>query len=707
MVVIFPLTVPKVKGQYIHDLGSAQQEDGGPNDADGMVNQIVVWANDNDHFISNVNYLVESGYTLDIQGLPVGYAIYFQDPAVQLTVDRDAKLITHDNGDPFSRTTFIGSGPAGFDSIMFNPNSEGRIVDCEIQNSLNGVIFFGANLMYPGIYDSLFTQIGAYGVQMNMARNYTNIARTTFDDSASPSAVCLDVRNGSLNLTDQVAFIGHSSISPSVYVSNANVTFNYTNFNGFDMQGNCLVVEGASNGTVLNSCDFQGGAPGDYYVKSNGASFLMDNCTFFQEGSSTGALTLEAHDLEYDIDVLYSAHVILRNPINVSGDWDNSSIEATGDSSVTLQWWIDVEVRDRDGHNIAYVPVYVKDRLGNPGSPPTRMTDSNGWARWFLITELIQYESTIDNFNPYDISAQNGSLWGYADFENSTITRSRDVLVIVPSSPPSPPTPPPPTELSAELTGSAWNVTLSWNASLDDGAGEDDIAGYTVYKSSTGINGTYEFAAWIPANGSPSYLWTDFGAGDGNWNNYLYIVRANDTSDNEEQNTDKAGKFVKFLFKDWNLISIPLIQTNTSRDHVLRTLEDNYFSVQGYHAGKSRPWLHWFKGKPHYFNDAIEIDHKNGYYVGMKNPDYLVVAGRVPSSTQIQLKTGWNLVGYQSMTNRTRDDALSSIAGNYNMVLYFDTKLKKEIRLNPDDYMEPGLGYWIHATADCELEISN
>jgi hypothetical protein len=136
-------------------------------------------------------------------------------------------------------------------------------------------------------------------------------------------------------------------------------------------------------------------------------------------------------------------------------------------------------------------------------------------------------------------------------------------------------------------------------------------------------------------------------------------------------------------------------------------LEDNYFSVQGYHAGKSRPWLHWFKDKPHYFNDVIEIDHKNGYYIGIKNPDYLVVAGRVPSSTQMQLKTGWNLVDFPSLTNRTRDDALSSIAGNYNMVLYFDIKLKKEIRLGPDDFMEPGLGYWIHATTDCVLEISN
>ncbi len=263
--------------------------------------------------------------------------------------------------------------------------------------------------------------------------------------------------------------------------------------------------------------------------------------------------------------------------------------------------------------------------------------------------------------------------------------------------------PSPPADLNALLSGN--NVTLSWNASADDGSGDNDVAGYTVYKSSTGVNGPYQFAAWIPATDSPSYSWIDSGAGDEDWNDYFYIVRANNTSDNEKQNSNKVGKVVNYLSEGWNLISIPLIQVNTSREYVLQTIEGNYTSVFGYHAGKSRPWLHWHRDKPNKFNDVIEIDHEEGYYIDMINPDHLVVVGKVPTNIQIQLKAGWNLVGYPSLTERTRDDALSSIAGMYNKVCFYNTTTEKEETIGPDDIMAPGYGYWIHATSDCVWEV--
>jgi hypothetical protein len=263
--------------------------------------------------------------------------------------------------------------------------------------------------------------------------------------------------------------------------------------------------------------------------------------------------------------------------------------------------------------------------------------------------------------------------------------------------------PPPPSNLNAVLLGT--DVELSWNASLDDGAGEDDVAGYTVYKSSTGVGGSYEFVAWIPATDSSSYSWIDISAGDGDLNDYFYIVRANDTLGKEEQNTNKVGKMVNYLVEGWNLISIPLIQSNTSSEHVLQTLELNYSAIQGHHAGRSRPWLHWHRDKPNYFNDVVEIIHEKGYYIDMVNPDNLVVAGKVPTSTQIHLKAGWNLVGYPSLTTRTRDDALSSIFGNYNKVFFYNATKGKEEAVGPSDIMSPWLGYWIHATSECEWDV--
>jgi PKD repeat protein len=270
--------------------------------------------------------------------------------------------------------------------------------------------------------------------------------------------------------------------------------------------------------------------------------------------------------------------------------------------------------------------------------------------------------------------------------------------------------PAPPRDLDANLvSGALDDVKLTWTASQDDGAGENSVAGYTVYKSSTGLYGLYEFAAWIPAKGIAGHIyeWIDSGAGDGDWNNYFYIVRAKDTFGNEELNNNKVGKFVSQLEEGWNMISVPLTQKDTKREVVLQTIDSNYVSVQGYHAGKSRPWLHWHRNKPNKFNDVIEMNHLSGYYVDMLTPDYLVTAGKVATSVDIGLKTGWNLIGYPSFTDLLRNDALSSIAGKYNMVERYDTVKDKEVRLSESDIMEPGLGYWIHTTDNCVWTITN
>jgi hypothetical protein len=336
---------------------------------------------------------------------------------------------------------------------------------------------------------------------------------------------------------------------------------------------------------------------------------------------------------------------------------------------------------------------------------------------------FVNMDSSGDNVYLYD---NNGSLldmvgWSSSHTQGKTMRRipngngTRDGFDD-PSSiaagwvfdygPPVPPQlPSPPKGLMAKLVSNAMDVMLTWNASEDDGFGEDDVAGYTVYKSITGINGTYEFKAWIPSTDSPSYSWVDLDAGDKDWNDYFYIVRANDTLNNEENNENKAGKFVNYLYDNWNLFSVPLIQFDNSLNYVLQTIDDNYTIIQGYHAGKSRPWLHMHKKKPPQFNNEIEINIKEGYYIKMTNPDYLVVAGTVPTNTQISLKTGWNLVGYPCLINKTRNVALSSIDGKYNMVEYYDPILQKEVRLEPNDWMNPGYGYWIHATEDCILTI--
>ncbi len=267
--------------------------------------------------------------------------------------------------------------------------------------------------------------------------------------------------------------------------------------------------------------------------------------------------------------------------------------------------------------------------------------------------------------------------------------------------------PSPPTGLQANIVANGKDVMVLWDASADDGSGYDDVAGYTIYKSITGVDGNYKFAGWVPAIGSPSYYWVDIDAGDGDWNDYFYIVRANDTFNSEEQNTNKVGKVVDYLEGGWNLISIPLIQANTSKDHVLQTLKGNYSAIQAYHAGKSRPWLHWHKDKPDYLNSVTDIGLEYGYYIYMLNSDHLIVAGKIPKTTLIPLKGGWNLVGYPSLNSYNRSTALNNLnyPSDINSILTYSAATQKWEEIEEPDYFESNRGYWLHALADRTWEV--
>jgi hypothetical protein len=722
MVVVFPLCTPEVRAEVDH-LANTMNEDwtgppAPPNIYDIDPTPMVVMWNPNDFHVINEDYTVMSGTTLIIpamnyvNGMSGEYSINVTG-LFNINVQAMGTLVTYNDNNPMTKTAFLPPAFGNWEGIYFQPLSYGNISDCWFRKAQNGIQFMpGSELLYPGITDSKFEDYGDYGLLMDGVKGYTNVHDLV--DFMSDTGYGIDISNGQLNFsnsgTNSCKFWGHGPGQANLRITNATVSIDEdTYFYGrYVMQqpGNCIQIRDnpTPNSTVISESQFYEGTPGFYYIRCDGASPFIDSASFKLGGTALGALTLVANDNATGA----SSHAILRNPINSSdpaSPFHESTCDATGESTVAIQWYLDVYVKDQDDNPIPNAPVWVNDSLGNPAEPPTMLTDGLGYAVGFVVTELIIYKDRVENFNIFYISAKNGSLIGYADLENSTITSSRMSIVIVPSPPPIPPAPPAPTGLQAKLVADGKDIMLFWNASVDDGGSENDVAGYTVYKSITDVNGKYEFAAWIKANGSSSYKWTDSGAGDGDWNDYFYIVRANDTLNKEEQNENKVGKFANYLVQHWNLISGPLIQTNTSLEYVLQTIEGNYTGIFAFHAGKSRPWLHWHRDRPNIFNDVIEINHQEGYYIDMTNPDYLVVAGKVPTNAEIQLNAGWNLVGYPCLINMTCDNALSSISGLYTKVEFYNTTLGKEQALGPDDLMCPGFGYWIHVTANCIWEL--
>jgi hypothetical protein len=385
------------------------------------------------------NYIVEEDYTLDIPALnfmgdpDTSYEITFLSGGLKIEVW--GTLITHPNSLE-KWTAFMGDNGGSWEGIQFRAGSEGNIQDCYFTDAQNAVKFFASggpypasSMLYPGIYRSYFNNIGQIGVQVIGASGYTNIEFCTFDDSSDPSGIGVYVRNGDLDIK-YTTFFSHGNNLPQLHIRNSDVYAEGVNFAGLDQPGNLVHIEENSNQTILDNCKLQMGVAGEYYIRADGCSPLIDNCSF---ETKDGQLSVNAND---DGDI--PAHPILLNPASIlpgndKAPFDNSTMNATGTSRITLKWYMDVNVRDPNDNHIENAPVWVKDCNGNSSEPSSKMTDSNGWAKWFIVTELIQYNVTTDIFNPFNVSAMNNSIIGYADPEPS-MNLSKAVTIIVPFS---------------------------------------------------------------------------------------------------------------------------------------------------------------------------------------------------------------------------------------------------------------------------------
>jgi parallel beta-helix repeat protein len=165
-----------------------------------------------------------------------------------------------------------------------------------------------------------------------------------------------------------------------------------------------------------------------------------------------------------------------------------------------------------------------------------------------------------------------------------------------------------------------------------------------------------------------------------------------------------------YLNRSWNLISIPLIQTDTNLTTVLRLIEGKYDIVRSYNATSlTDHWQTYRTSVPNGYNDLAYLNHKMGLWINITTADGVMftVTGEKPSSTQIQLYKGWNLVNYPSFTDRNVSEALKGIP--YEQVEGFDENAPPYYLriLSDSDIMTAGYGYWIRVTSDCIWTVYN
>ena len=115
-------------------------------------------------------------------------------------------------------------------------------------------------------------------------------------------------------------------------------------------------------------------------------------------------------------------------------------------------------------------------------------------------------------------------------------------------------------------------------------------------------------------------------------------------------------------------------------------------------------------------NNTLSIlDNTMGFWIHMTDMAFLSVPGTLPSSVNISLHQGWNLVGWPTSRTMPVDQALASIAGQFDLVYAFEASNDEDpwkvfapaasAFASDLSVIKPLRGYWIHMTEPGTLTV--
>lgn len=146
------------------------------------------------------------------------------------------------------------------------------------------------------------------------------------------------------------------------------------------------------------------------------------------------------------------------------------------------------------------------------------------------------------------------------------------------------------------------------------------------------------------------------------------------------------------LIEGWNLISLPLIPESDAIETVLAGIMDDVISVWYYDAA-AKDWQTFTPDAP---GDLETIEDGKAYWIRMDDAATLTVVGvaialpgEMPRAYRVE--EGWNMVGFQSITEMDAQDYLEGT----DLVRIYRFKNGAWSIVQPEVKLEPGLGYWM------------
>lgn len=153
------------------------------------------------------------------------------------------------------------------------------------------------------------------------------------------------------------------------------------------------------------------------------------------------------------------------------------------------------------------------------------------------------------------------------------------------------------------------------------------------------------------------------------------------------------------LTQDKTLISLPFTPASVRVADVIAPVRNQLERIWG----KADDWDMYDPALVP-LSDLTEMVPGKGYWVYMKAPAVLHVAGEIPAKT-VSLKAGWNLVGYSAAYAQAADVALASIRESCEVVWSYRGNGWRSYnpvmpQLSDLKTLEPGRGYWIKMRTD-------
>jgi len=202
---------------------------------------------------------------------------------------------------------------------------------------------------------------------------------------------------------------------------------------------------------------------------------------------------------------------------------------------------------------------------------------------------------------------------------------------------------------------------------------------------------------------------------------YDYYIWANDTSDNGVLSATYHFAVTESLSIDvsmyWNLISIPVYDTITTADIIVRYEGHNHTWSEAISEGIVLNTLYdWQRGLTQSYNPTDTLVSGNGYWMwAYHDCELLITSEEVGNGHITNLQTKWNIMGlpyedslvqtllkieYPPGTTLNWDEAVSG-----DIILGFIYGWDSATQMySLETTLEPGQGYWMYAYYDCILK---